>query len=89
MLLPLSFRVVEMRANENRHVVTLVEQRRPMLHLAGQPSVPSGPQSPPISLDLDVHPDQFRQLSVGQVFELEPAKTAEAAGTGSLGAYHR
>lgn len=68
--LPIAFRVVQLTADESgMHRVTLVEVRRPML---AQATASRGPEAPPTTLLLDVTPEQFSMLRIGQSFSLIP-----------------
>lgn len=79
MYLPLSFRVVELTANESEHRVVLRELQRPMMVTN---TAPRGPEVSPAVHHVTVSRDQFSQLRIGQVFDLEPSKD-EDAGLGS------
>lgn len=73
MHLPLSFRVIEMRADESSHRVVIQEVRHPVL--VGQLSGPRVSEQPPAVLTLEVTSEHFANVRIGQRFELEPQAT--------------
>lgn len=68
MHVPVTFRVMEMRATESGHHVTLQEQRELPMRTGDL----GPPQMPPAVLSLEVSRDQFAALRISQTFGLEP-----------------
>lgn len=71
MYLPLYFKVVSMHASESGpHEVVICEQRRQV----GLSTTLSGPQMPAQTIAVNVTAEQFSNVSIGQLFGLEPSK---------------
>jgi hypothetical protein len=85
MFVPISFRVVRLQADEQSHRADLIEIRHGIPSALGAQMLTRGLSTPPSEISAEVTPEQFAQLRVGQVFDLEPSQRLGAAKGVELG----